>query len=71
VKDENTAPMVLVGNKSDLADRVVTHAQGDELAKQLGIPFFETSAKHRVNVDEIFREIARQIARHNYVAPRK
>ncbi len=67
MKDVDTAPAVLVGNKSDLTDRVVTPAQGAEQAKQLGIPFFETSAKNRTNIEEIFCEIARQIGRQSSV----
>lgn len=56
-------PIVLVGNKSDLtANRVVSTAQGEQLAKQNGWTYFETSAKNeKINVDEVFHEITRQI----------
>jgi len=63
VKDEeNYFPMVIVGNKCDLDDqREVTKEEGDELAKTIGCPFFETSAKTRVNVEECFMECVREI----------
>jgi small GTP-binding protein len=62
-KDADRIPIVLVGNKSDLtANRVVSTAQGEQLAKQNGWTYFETSAKNeKINVDEVFHEITRQI----------
>ena len=67
VKDTDAVPMVLVGNKSDLAEqRVVTTQQGEELANQFSkgggsAAFVEASAKTRSNVDEIFYNLIRQI----------
>ena len=62
VKDADDVPMVLVGNKCDLmGERQVTTAEGMDLAKSFGCPFLETSAKHRINVDEAFFEIVREI----------
>lgn len=61
-KDSAKVPMILVGNKSDLEDqREVTTTEGADLAFTLKIPFFETSAKMRVNVDEVFQGVLRQI----------
>lgn len=54
--------MVLIGNKCDLeADRQVSTAEGQELARNFGCPFFESSAKTRVNVEESFYELVREI----------
>eukprot|EP01130_Rhizamoeba_saxonica_P004027 TRINITY_DN1662_c1_g1_i5.p1 TRINITY_DN1662_c1_g1~~TRINITY_DN1662_c1_g1_i5.p1 ORF type:complete len:186 (-),score=42.10 TRINITY_DN1662_c1_g1_i5:32-589(-) len=62
VKDVEVVPMVLVGNKCDLSDeRVITTEQGQELAQQFQSRFIEASAKARINVDEIFIDLVRQI----------
>jgi len=64
VKDNNDTPMVLLGNKVDLEeDREVTKAEGAQLAKSWGVPFFETSAKARINVEEAIFELVRNIPR--------
>lgn len=47
VKDSDSVPMVLVGNKSDLGSRTVETRQAQELARSYGVPFVETSAKTR------------------------
>ena len=53
---------ILIGNKCDIEDqRRVPTAKGKELADELGIPFFETSAKANVNVETAFFSIAREI----------
>ena len=50
--------MVLVGNKCDCeAKREVTYEQGQELAEELGCPFFEASVKDSVNVNRIFEKL--------------
>lgn len=43
--------MILVGNKCDMEDeRVISFERGKQLAEQLGVEFFETSAKENINV---------------------
>jgi len=62
VKDTDKVPMVLVGNKCDLADqRVITTEQGEALASKFGCKFLEASAKTKVNVEQIFYDLVRQI----------
>lgn len=65
VKGAGTStPIVLVGNKCDMeAERAVPTRDGETLANDWGCPFFETSAKTRYNVHEMFSEIVRQICR--------
>lgn len=62
VKDVPKVPMVIVGNKADLeSQRAVTKEEGEELAKKLGVPFFETSAHTGQNTDDVFLTIAKEI----------
>jgi len=68
VKDtDEVPPMILVGNKVDLEEeRVVPKAQGQMLAKKFNnCAFLETSAKQRVNVEETFTTLVRQINKFN------
>lgn len=47
-------PIVLVGNKSDLtSERMVSQAQAQQRAESWGVPYIETSAKTRTNVDKV------------------
>lgn len=63
IKDTTTIPLVLVGNKSDLkTDRQVPREVGTSLSKAWGnVPYYESSARKRINVDEIFADVVRQI----------
>lgn len=66
VKDTDDVPMILVGNKCDLEDeRVVGKDQGQNLARQFNCAFLETSAKSKINVNEIFYDLVRQINKKN------
>lgn len=49
---------LLVGNKTDSGERAVETQQGRDLAEDLGIKFFETSAKANINVDCVFETAA-------------
>jgi len=58
--------MVLVGNKIDLeavGKRQVETAEGQELAEKYEIKFYETSAKAGTNVDDVFFNSAKEIAK--------
>ena len=53
---------ILVGNKCDMLDeKVVSTEEGEKLAKEFGIQFWECSAKNDINVDESFIGIARSV----------
>lgn len=54
----DNAQVILVGNKCDMEDeRVISFERGKQLADQLGVEFFETSAKENVNVKVIWFEL--------------
>ena len=61
IKDAKV-PLVLVGNKSDLrSERQVPREIGTNLSRAWGnVPYYEASARKRVNVDEVFADIVRQ-----------
>ncbi|KAF1923899.1 ras-domain-containing protein [Didymella exigua CBS 183.55] len=66
VKDKDYFPMIVVGNKCDLdGERQVSTQEGQNLALQFGCKFIETSAKSRINVDNAFYDIVREIRRYN------
>lgn len=47
----DNAQVILVGNKCDMEEeRVISSERGKQLAEQLGVRFFETSAKENINV---------------------
>ncbi|WPK26357.1 hypothetical protein PUMCH_003710 [Australozyma saopauloensis] len=65
IKDSENVPMVLIGNKCDLEDdRVVSIDDGIAVSHEWGlVPFYETSAMYKTNVDEAFVDVVRQIMR--------
>jgi len=71
IKDEDSFPMILIGNKCDLPpqERTVTLKQGQELASKWNIPFLETSAKNHHNVDQAFHELVRTVRKYSIPPP--
>ncbi|CAH0389676.1 unnamed protein product [Bemisia tabaci] len=62
VKNDENIPFLLVGNKGDLQDRrKVSYAEAQGRAQQWGVPYVETSAKTRENVDKVFFDLTREI----------
>mmetsp|Transcript_8403 Transcript_8403/g.11596 ORF Transcript_8403/g.11596 Transcript_8403/m.11596 type:complete len:272 (-) Transcript_8403:1135-1950(-) len=61
--DASLIPKILVCNKIDIpiADRTVTRAEGLALAQKLNCPYIETSGKKRLNIEELFEDIVREI----------
>ncbi|ENN71479.1 ras-related protein Rab-3-like [Dendroctonus ponderosae] len=54
----DNAQVILVGNKCDMEDdRVISFERGKQLAEQLGVEFFETSAKENINVKAVFERL--------------
>ncbi|KAH8808843.1 protein ras-like protein-1 [Xylogone sp. PMI_703] len=78
VKDKDYFPIIVVGNKCDLegerqvskqeqclADNYFPITEGEALARSFNCKFIETSAKSRINVDNAFYDIVREIRRYN------
>ncbi|MBW0524627.1 hypothetical protein O181_064342 [Austropuccinia psidii MF-1] len=58
----NKIPLVLCGNKCDLQDRAVQRSWAVGLSQEWGgVPYYETSARKRINVDEVIVDLIRQI----------
>ena len=58
----NNLHLVLVGNKNDLNDsRQVTEEEGETLALEYGMSFFESSALNGKNINEIFYDSSKVI----------
>ena len=54
--------IILVGNKCDLEnERKVSKEKGEEKARALNCPFFETSALSKIKIDDIFNEMVNNI----------
>lgn len=64
VKSMVKIPLILVANKVDLdSQRKVSETTLQDKAKQWGVPYIETSAKTKLNVDKAFYELLREIKR--------
>ena len=61
--------VLLIANKADRTDRVVSLAEGQMLAKELGISIIETSARTAENVESAFVRIAEQLIQKKSFVP--
>ncbi|KAI8589317.1 small G-protein Ras2 [Geranomyces variabilis] len=62
VKDTDTVPLMLIGNKCDkVAEREVSKEEGQQMARRLHCDFLESSAKTCLNVDKAFFQVVRKI----------
>jgi len=62
VKGVERVPLLLVGNKVDLEhQREVSKSEGITLAQQWECSFIETSAKNRININDVFAEVVKEM----------
>jgi len=62
VKSDESIPFILVGNKCDLNEkRKVSQSEAQSRAESWRVPYVETSAKTRENVDKVFFDLMREI----------
>lgn len=77
-KIEEKVPIFLLGNKKDLVeedemDTLPTIQKIKHLSKELAVPYYITSAQSGENIEEIFREMAKNILKQKkpLAAPKK
>ncbi|ETO07010.1 Rab7 [Reticulomyxa filosa] len=71
-RDPKEFPFAILGNKADLAkaQRKVAEAQARQWCKNKSdLPFFETSAKDNINVEQAFLTIARNALKREIAQP--
>ena len=56
----NKVAIVLFGNKCDMEKREVTKEEAENFAKEHHLPYFETSAKEKININEGFSKVANE-----------
>ena len=65
IKEEANPNVIifLAGNKIDVnkEDKVVSTEDGQKISEEYKLPFYETSAKSGINVNEIFEELVEKI----------
>lgn len=68
----NTTQLILVANKIDLRETApqecMTTADGEALAKQYDLPYFETSAKDNLHIHEAFHTLINNIQKAEIMA---
>jgi len=59
--------IILVGNKIDITNRVVTKEEGEKLANENNISFIETSSKENINITELFAKLYTELCDYYYL----
>ena len=57
----NKVCVFLVANKIDIEERLISREDGEEIAKNNNLDFYESSAKDNINVSEVFQDLAEKI----------
>ena len=72
VKDPENFPFVVLGNKIDVTDRKVTADEARRWCSTNGnMPYYETSAKQSINVEQAFEAAIKRIASLGHLAINK
>ena len=56
-------PIILVGNKIDCKDRTIDKSEGEELANEFNIKYYECSAKTGENINLVFDELTKEMVK--------
>jgi len=69
IKDQAPqANIVLVGQKCDLIEKVISEEKIKELTDEFGMEYFETSAKIDYNINEVFANLIQKCMYNTYEA---
>jgi len=55
--------LILAGNKNDCEDRVVDKSEGEDLANEFNIKYFDCSAKTGENINKAFEELIERMVK--------
>lgn len=62
VREKDNFPFILLGNKIDVNERVVSQEEAHHFCREIGgIPYYETSAKDSTNVDVAFNAAVKRL----------
>lgn len=56
-KKNDNIPILLIGNKTDIKDPIITTKDLEKVSKQLNVKILEISLKNNINVDKILNDI--------------
>ena len=59
-------PILFIGNKCDMKNRVISHEVASEFAVRNGLMYIETSSKMAINVNEAFLNLTKAIIAKRY-----
>ena len=65
--DIDEISVIIIGNKIDSNEREVKRGEAEIYCKELGYPYFETSAKTGENVDETIKYLVKQVIKKNSI----
>lgn len=63
--DNENLQCILIGNKKDLKNRVVSFDEATKLANKYGLNYYEISSKNNDECSKIFEHLAKNIASYN------
>ena len=62
----NDMPILIIGNKIDLDERLISEEQGENFAKENNVEYIGISVKDNINIDESIIKIANKIMANSY-----
>ena len=66
--EKEDIPIVVCGNKCDLPERDIKKEDAEAFCREVGVTYFETSAKNNLNVTEAFVAVTKMMRKQNPAA---